>query len=339
MRWVDEMALGMERGHDRIRVLSDLSGDVVRALLGDDDDRRTSESDPFAAALQRYRNEGSPAELTGSWRRTIAPPPVRASESTGDVLRLLARDLLACVAEPEAGSAPPSDEPEPEPPPPNVRPIGSEIGIPALELGSDGSWRPSTVPGVASDGGDGSQRRNAHVPSLASRYPTVQAPGPHVFLPAPPVTANARRVPTPERPAASTPPERPAASTTPPEPARAPEPRASVPTPPPPATTPEDESVIRSVSAGIEIVAGPFDRFQHLAAFVKSLRGLRGVQDVTTRQFLRGMVHLRVRHSPGVDLPDALLTLTQFSPSIVSSTSSRIELRVEPSDDIPPAES
>ena len=92
------------------------------------------------------------------------------------------------------------------------------------------------------------------------------------------------------------------------------------------------ESIIKAVAAGTEIVAGPFARFQQLASFVKALRAVPGVQDVTTRQFVRGTVHLRVRHSQTVDLGARIQDLTEFAPEVLSSAPDRIELRVEPTD-------
>ncbi len=331
MRGVDEVALSIDRTSDHIRVLSDLSGDVVGALL-DEGERAPSEGDPFAAALRRYQEEGQPAELTGPWRQAMAPSPVAASAHAANVLRLLARDLLTCIAargpEPEAA--------EPERTPENVRPIsgGPAAPIPALELASDGTWRPSTAAGVAADA-DVAQRRQAHVPSMSSRYPIVRAAGPLLVLPPPPPARAAATPPPPASAAMRTPPPPESRPMTPP-PLAAPPPSSAAPTPPT-VETHEDESVIQAVSGGTEVIAGPFARFQELAAFSKALRELPGVQTVTIRQFVRGLVDLRVRHSSTMDLAAGLLTLTDFSPSIASRTPSRIELRVGPPDDVPPA--
>ncbi len=309
------MALSVDRNNDQIRVLSDLSEDVVGALL--DEHERTSETDPFAAALRRCQEEGHPEELAGSWRRALAPRPLPASGHAANVLRLLARDLLSCVAA-RGGDEEPAPEPEPEAPS-NVRPIsgGPAANVPALELSSDGTWRPSTASGTSTDA-ELAQRRQAHVPSMSSRYPTMRGDGQHVMLPAPPA-------------ALAAPPR-----VTPPSPVDPPPPPGPVPVAPavpaPPAAASDDargdESVIRAVSAGTEVVAGPFERFQELAAFTKALRELGVVQSVDVRQFVRGLVHLRVRHAVTTDLAAALLTLTDFSPLIASSTPTRIELRV-----------
>lgn len=338
MRGVDEVALSIDRTSDHIRVLSDLSEDVVGALL-DEGERAPSEGDPFAAALRRYQEEGHPAELTGPWRQAMAPSPVAASARTANVLRLLARDLLSCIA----ARGPEPEPAEPEGTPDNVRPIsgGPAAPIPALELASDGTWRPSTAAGVAADA-DVSQRRQAHVPSMSSRYPTVRAAGPLVVLPpAPSASAAATTTPPSGSTALRTPPSPESPTRTPP-PTAAPSPPIA-PAPPPAVPTPatvethKDESVIQAVSGGTEVIAGPFAHFQELAAFSKALRELPGVQTVTIRQFVRGLVDLRVRHSSTMDLAAGLLTLTDFSPSIASGTPSRIELRVGSPDDVPPA--
>lgn len=89
-----------------------------------------------------------------------------------------------------------------------------------------------------------------------------------------------------------------------------------------------ETSVIKQVAAGTEVVAGPFAHFKQLAEFVKAMRALDGIQDVVTRQFVRGMVHLRVRHSHGSSFADRLLELSEFAPEIVSSAQDRVELKV-----------
>jgi hypothetical protein len=309
------MALGIGRGFDHIRVLSDLSGDVVGALL-DEGDRRPSESDPFAAALRRYEKEGQPLDLTEPWRRTIAPSPVLATDRAATVLRLLARDLLACLAAPRTEAGAKDEQPEPEVLPTNVRPIGaSAAAIPALELASDGTWRPSTSAGGPKEDLE-TGRRPAYVPTLGSRYPDISGTqGTHTLLPPPPPA-------TTQIPAITPPP----ATTTV--------------TPPPPPAAPRlaesATSVIQAVSGGVELLAGPFDRFQQLAAFVRALRALPGVQDATTRQFVRGTVHLRVRYADAIELSTRLAGMAEFAPEIVASSPTRIELRVRPPDDAPP---
>lgn len=176
------MILGVDQG--RIRVLSRLSEGVVRALL-DEDERRPSSGDPFAAALRRYHDEGHPLELTRPWRRGIAPSSAERTDRAADVLRLLARDLLTCVAAPR--TAPSTAEPAaPEEPPPNVHPIDAvPARVPSLELSSDGTWRPaasSAGPREEMEAG----HRPAYVPTLGSRYPNVST-GPAVYTALPPL--------------------------------------------------------------------------------------------------------------------------------------------------------
>jgi len=91
---------------------------------------------------------------------------------------------------------------------------------------------------------------------------------------------------------------------------------------------PERESVIEQVAAGTEVVAGPFAHLEQLAEFVKAMRALEGIRDVVTRQFVRGVVHLRARHSHGPAFTDRLLELSEFAPEIISSAQDRVELKV-----------
>jgi hypothetical protein len=326
--WV-KMAFAIGRKADHVRVLSDLSGLVVGALLDDVEEGR--EDDAFADALRRYRDEGAP-DLTASWRRVI--PSSVSGDRTAEVLRHLTRDLLK-------GVSTPPDRPTRETaaavdaPPPNVRPIADAREIPALELASDGTWRPSGSSISAQGELDASARRRS-IPSLRSRY-VKAAVGAGLVLPPAPAVGRFTQVTTP--PAA---PERHETVVS--------EPAPVVTSGPAPAPSPADapavrmplplvdrESVIKTVSGGTEVIAGPFARFHQLAAFVKAVRALPGVQDVTTRQFVRGMVHLRVRHSHAVALDDRLGELTEFRTRVVSSTRDRIELTVEPPDDAPPA--
>jgi hypothetical protein len=302
------MALAIDRGKDHIRVLSELSDHVVRTLLGDGDNG--SAGDPFSIALRRYQESGAPREIDARWRRVFGPQAI-APDSVAKVLRFLARDLLEVVSSPGDDTARgPADEPAPS----NVRPITSvPASVPALEQASDGSWRPSSGAVVASADAEAAQRRqSAFVASLTSRYPVHRSPGPAVDLPLPPdleVPATA-----PERAA-----QRPIARETPP---------AAVVPPAPLATSGEAQSLIQQVAGGTEVIAGPFARFQDLAAFAKAVREIPGVHNVTTRQFVRGTVHLRVRHSPAIDLTDSLLALTEFSPQVVSHAPGKIEIAV-----------
>lgn len=316
------MALAIGRKTDHVRVLSDLSGLVVSALLDDAD--HGPEDDAFTDALRRYREEGAP-DVGASWRTAISPDPIGARAA--EVLRRLTRDLLKDVSAADGRADAAAAEAPSEAPPPNVRPIADARDAPALELASDGTWRPSGSTLSAQEDLDANARRRS-VPTLRSRYPQL-ARGERLVLPPAPAAARFTQMTAP--PPEAVPAEAPAPTATAPA---APEPEAPVMRGAP---TIDRDSIIRAVAGGTEMVAGPFARFQQLAAFVKALRALPGVQDVTTRQFVRGMVHLRVRHSHAIALAGLLGGLTEFSPSIVSSTHDRIELTVEPPDDVPPA--
>lgn len=331
------MALAIDRGKDHVRVLSELSDRVVHALLGDGENGSSS-GDAFSIALRRYRDNGDPGELEPEWRRIASGSASLADASAAKVLRLLARDLLEVVASSESEVGAAAEEPAEGAPPANVHPIdAAPASVPALEQASDGTWRPSAGAVVASADADAAQRRQAaFVPSLTSRYPTRRASGPVVDLPLPPDVLS-EALPA-ERAA-----QRPIARVTPPpvregivHPSATPSADTSRPTSAS-ITRSEPDSLIHAVSGGTEVVAGPFTRFQDLAAFAKALRDIPGVQSVTTRQFVRGTVHVRVRHSQGVDLADALLALTDFRPSILSSAAGKIEIAVE-LPDLPPAD-
>lgn len=164
-------------GHkaDPVRVLSDLSGLVVGALI--DDVENGTESDAFADALRRYREEGAPA-FTSSWRSAI--PSAHAEGRAAAVLRHLTRDLLKGVSALGHGAVA-ATEAATEAPPPNVRPIGEARDVPALELASDGTWKPSGSSLAAQEEIDASALRRS-VPSARSRYPQV-ARGDRIVLP------------------------------------------------------------------------------------------------------------------------------------------------------------
>jgi hypothetical protein len=342
------MALAVGRKADQVRVLSDLSGRVVGAMI--DDSAGGSEGDAFMDALRRYREDGAPA--IGLWRGVAAG--IATEGRAAQVLRHLTRDLLKGVSVVIR-----DDEPETEPSEPapvNVRPIDAPRDVPALEQGSDGTWKPSGAALASQQEVDANTLRRS-VPSVRSRYPQVAVADRVVLPPAPKrftettAPAPTQKVMTPPPPTTAVAPPVPSATAAPLAAApgqttalEAPVVEAAAPSAPPvePAPAVEAtpisetaaplqprESVIKQVATGIEVVAGPFARFQQLAMFVKALRALPGVQDVTTRQFVRGMVHLRVRHSHATELADRLLALTDFSPEVVSSTQDRIELKVD----------
>lgn len=178
------MGRAIGRDADQVRVLSDLSGSVVGALLDDEETR--GPDDAFSTALRRYREEGAP-ELGGAWRRTA--PLGAGGDREAEILRHLTRDLLEGVStsRSEAVEAEPS-APAAEAPPPNVRQITDAREIPALELASDGTWKPSGSSVSSQDELDAGARRRANVPALVSRYPTLRRDrsGGFVLPPAPP---------------------------------------------------------------------------------------------------------------------------------------------------------
>jgi hypothetical protein len=308
------MALAIGRKADQVRVLSDLSGSVVGALIDDMDERR--DGDPFADALRRYREEGAP-DLSAPWR---APATARGGERAAEVLRHLTRDLLKGVTMPaDAATETTTSAALPE----NVRPIEPPREVPGLEMGDDGSWRPSDASVAAQDQVDARTLRRS-VPTARSRYPQIQQEARVVLPPAPKRFTDVTAVPLIAPPIVQ--------PSVQPEPVVAEPPMAAPVAHAAPvveaAETRPVESVIKQVAAGTEVIAGPFAHFKQLAEFVKALRALEGVHDVVTRQFVRGMVHLRIRHSHGVAFADRLLELSEFAPEIVSSTQERVELKV-----------
>lgn len=318
---------------DQIRVLTHVSGRVVRALLGDEPahDGPAPDDDPFAEALRRYQEQGAPS-AAASWRDV--PREAHAGGPAAEVLRRLTRDLLRDVSAPPRSADEAADEAV-EAPPPNVRRIDQPAEIPALELGEDGTWRPSGASLKAGAEADaGAKRRN--LPELRSRYPEARPRG--RGLPPPPSWARQRFTDITPAPEFQPPPPARLVSAAPP--VEAPPPpaaKAEVPPPAPasveaPAPEPAkaEESPIRAVARGTDLVAGTFDRFQELAEFVKALRAIDGIQDVATRQFVRGIVHLRVRHSRASQLADLLPRLASFAFEVVSAAPDRVEIRVQP---------
>ncbi len=174
-----------DRTTDHVRVLSDLSGHVVDALLDDADDG--SERDAFSDALRAYRSEGAP-ELAAPWRL----PTFLGGARVAAVLRRLTRDLLHDASMPPAETAP--AELAAETPPPNVRPIADARDIPALELASDGTWRPSGSALASEEAVDTGVLRRS-VPTARSRYPQVAREG--LDLPPAPASARVTRITEP----------------------------------------------------------------------------------------------------------------------------------------------
>jgi hypothetical protein len=87
-----------------------------------------------------------------------------------------------------------------------------------------------------------------------------------------------------------------------------------------------------SIDGGVDLIAGPFARFSELAAFTRAVRTLQGITSLDTREFLKGTVHLRLRYEDPIQLSVRLTELTEFRPSIIQASASRIELRVNLAD-------
>lgn len=146
-----------------MNVLAGLAEGVLDAVLEREDDRGR---DPFALALERYREIPFPEELATGWRERAHARG--ADERAADVLKRLDRDLLAGIVR-YATTPPetPSVEAE-EAPPSNVAPIGQGRAMPSLELGADGTWH------VADSGRAGADPARARL-GLSSRYPSPRA--------------------------------------------------------------------------------------------------------------------------------------------------------------------
>lgn len=166
---------------DQVKVLSELSGRVVGALL--DDATAAREDDAFAEAGRRYREEGPP-ELAASWRAGL-PTGAGLGARAAAILRHLTRDLLEQVSR-DHQSPPEPVESTAEATPANVRPIGDAREVPALELASDGTWRPSGSSLSSKEEIDAGARRRANVPSLMSRYRERERSDELVLPPPPP---------------------------------------------------------------------------------------------------------------------------------------------------------
>jgi hypothetical protein len=163
---------------DQVRVLSELSGRVVGALL--DESAKARDEDAFADAGRRLREEGPPSS-SAPWRSALTGG-AGLGVRVGTVLRRLTRDLLDQVSTDHHADV---AESAAEPTPPNVHAIGDAREVPALEQASDGTWRPSGSSLPSQEELDAGARRRANVPALRSRYPEVEPSG-GLRLPPPP---------------------------------------------------------------------------------------------------------------------------------------------------------
>jgi hypothetical protein len=163
---------------DQVRVLSELSGRVVGALL--DQSAKARDEDAFADAGRRLREEGPPS-TAAPWRSALTGGAGLGAR-VGTILRHLTRDLLDQVSKDHHTEI---SETAAEPRPANVHQIGDAREIPALEQASDGTWRPSGSSLPSQEELDAGARRRANVPALRSRYPELEPSG-GLTLPPPP---------------------------------------------------------------------------------------------------------------------------------------------------------
>jgi len=75
-----------------------------------------------------------------------------------------------------------------------------------------------------------------------------------------------------------------------------------------------------------ELVAGRFTHFSDLGAFSETLQALPGVRSMSTQQFVRGMVSLRVHYDNPIPLLTRLRELQQFRPDVREIGPSQIEM-------------
>ena len=165
------------RKDDHVRILSELSGRVVGALL--DESGKARDEDAFADAGRRLREEGSP-RLGAPWRAGLTGSAGLGAR-VGTILRHLTRDLLDQVTKDHHADV---AESAAEPTPANVHQIGDVRDVPALEQASDGTWRPSGSSLPSQEELDAGARRRANVPALRSRYPELE-PSDRLVLPPP----------------------------------------------------------------------------------------------------------------------------------------------------------
>ena len=311
----------------RVDVLTDLAQRVLAALLErEGEEEGGGQRDPFAAALQRYVAQGAPADLGGRWRRQLGPRGPTEGRALA-VLTKLDRDLLTGVVayatsdeDLARAPAPAADE---EDAAGRLQLLGArkELPMPSLELGPDGSWRVAGVVRGAGRAADG--RLEAPRPALTwlrSRYPE---PAPF------------DRPAWMERPAAA--PAAIAHDSRPLEP-----PRAESVVGLPPAESVVDPAVAESVreqvrdaealpSGLVEVVIGPFSRYEQLSRCVEDIGGLEGVEDVRTREIVHGVAHVRVLCADPAALPAQILSVAGPDAVIRAATEGHVEIEIPPS--------
>jgi hypothetical protein len=75
-----------------------------------------------------------------------------------------------------------------------------------------------------------------------------------------------------------------------------------------------------------DVAVGRFTRFSELAAFTETLQGLPGIQSIVTRQFLRGIVSLRLQYTDQIPLSTRLSDMNQFKPVVRALGQNRLEM-------------
>ena len=318
-------------------VLTDLAQRVLAAVLErEGEEEGGGQRDPFAAALQRYVAHGAPADLGGRWRRQLGPRGPTEGRALA-VLTKLDRDLLTGVvayatSDEDLARAPAPAADEEDTPAGRLQLLGArkELPMPSLELGPDGSWRVAGVVRGAGRAADG--RLESPRPTLGwlrSRYPE-----PALF----------DRPAWMERPA-----ETPAAIAHDPRPLEPPPAESVVELPPvesvvepPPAEEAIDPAVAESVreqvrdaealpSGLVEVVIGPFSRYEQLSRCVEDIGGLEGVEDVRTREIVHGVAHMRVLCADPAALPAQILSVAGPDAVIRAATQGHVEIEIPPS--------
>jgi hypothetical protein len=69
-----------------------------------------------------------------------------------------------------------------------------------------------------------------------------------------------------------------------------------------------------------EVLAGPFTDFEDLRAFMSALRGIPGVDRVSTRRFMPGMVRISVRYAGATPLATHLEPFRGMAPTMIAGT-------------------
>lgn len=344
------MAAGLRHGtlvgvtDARVDVLTDLAQRVLAAVLErEGEEEGGGQRDPFAAALQRYVAHGAPADLGGRWRRQLGPRGPTEGLALA-VLTKLDRDLLTGVVayatsdeDLARAPAPAADE---EDAAGRLQLLGArkELPMPSLELGPDGSWRIAGVVRGAGRAADG--RLEPPRPAfgwLRSRYPE---PAPFdrpawMERPAAAPAAIARDSQPLEPPSAESVIALPPAESVI-------EPPAESVVEPPPAEEAIDPAVAESVreqvrdaealpSGLVEVVIGPFSRYEQLTRCVEDIGGLEGVEDVRTREIVHGVAHVRVLCADPAALPAQILSVAGPDAVIRAATEGHVEIEIPPS--------